>query len=101
MGEIQFLLNLEFLNQAHQGGVFEDTISASVTALAMSQSKGFGPSRQERQSMGICHAELVRLVRSGLRLDQAVMQARMTEPAASAFKHLQDTMLARMERGQA
>ena len=95
------LLNNEFLNCAYHGGVFADTNASMVTALAMAQSSGFGPSREERQCMATCHDELVRLVRAGLRLDQAVKQARMTEPAAAAFKQLKATTLARLEGGQA
>ena len=101
MGQIETLMNFEFLNQTYQGGFYRDTTAGSVTALAMAQSSGCVPSREERQWMVTCHDELVRLVRSGLRLDQAVKQARMTAPAGAAFAQLQAAMAARLEGEQA
>ena len=97
MGQIETLLDHEFLNCAYQGGMFADTNASMVTALAMAQSSGCGPSREERQCMATCHDELVRLVRSGMRLDQAVKQARKTQPAITAFNKLQASMAARLE----
>lgn len=101
MGQIETLLDHEFLNCAYQGGMFSDTNASMVTALAMAQSSGCGPSREERECMVTCHDELVRQVRNGLRLDQAVKQARKMQPASAAFKKLQSTMLARLEGSQA
>ena len=101
MGQIETLLDHEFLNCAYQGGMFADTNASMVTALAMAQSSGCGPSREERECMTTCHDELVRLVRSGLRLDQAIKQARKTQPASTAFNQFQASMLTRSEGSQA
>jgi len=101
MGQMEALLDHAFLNFAYQGGMFSQTSASMVTATAMAQSSGCGPSRQERQFMATCHDELVRLVQGGLSIDQAVKQARKTHPASAAFNQLQATMLNRIEGSQA
>lgn len=44
----------------------------------------------------VCHDELLRAIRDGLSLGQALRQARRQEPSRSAFTRLQEAMSEKM-----
>lgn len=101
VGQLETLLDQEFLMFAYQGGMFCETSAGMAIALAMAHSKGFAPSRDERQHMVTCHNELMHLVHGELTLHKAVKKARMQQPAKAAFNQLQVALLDKIEGSEA
>lgn len=95
--ELDTMLSANFLQFAMQGGIFQAASAQLACAQAAMDSKGEGVPRQEREQCIILHDELVRLVRSGLCLTEAVHIARRQGRGQAAFQKLQELVLDRME----
>lgn len=85
--EVDFLLDSVFIDYSVQGGWSRTADAHQIAALATARAiVGIEPGVATDQA--ICHEELVRTIRSGASLPEAVRIARLTEPAKSAFDRL-------------
>jgi len=97
MGEIEQLLQIQYLNAAGIGAMVSSGSSSAHAALAITHAKGKGFSSEQTRLACVCHDELVRYIRQGLDLNAAVSAARHNEPSKAAFNQFLDRQLDQME----
>lgn len=100
IGQVNYSLNISFLNFALFGGMAKNPSAASVAAHATLAAMGDGLNQNERDLAVVCHDELCNRVRAGMSLSDAVASARFQEPGNSAFHALSESFLSKMEAAQ-
>lgn len=96
LGEIEQLLNHQFLLVACKGGLLKDASPALMADFAIASAKG-GVGHLPSVDAVICHDALCALVREGHALNRAVALARRSPAAEAAFGREQARDLAELD----
>lgn len=100
VGQLNYSLNISFLNFALFGGMAKTPSAASVAAHATIAAMGDGLNQRDRDLAVVCHDEMCKRVCAGMSLPDAVASARFQEPGKSAFNALSESVLSKMEAAQ-
>ena len=98
MGELDGHLSASFLMNCMLGSKARSARASAHAALACMAASGKDITSDELRLSAICHEELCRFVRDGMRLDKAVQAARHSEKGKTAFNALLDAWGDRLER---